>query len=284
MGAGASIGISGVGTAADTGGDWWRNAAAVAGLTYTFNWGLIADAATAGGPLAPAAKFTAGPPVAGYAWPANVNAVSGLLGSYASSMESGGSSFNKLGFPEVDTNVSAVAAAAGAAGARAHALSVVLDEWEVSILQVGRLTNYLMATVTPQLRLAPSSTGRSTFKLFGSFGEIAIRLEGGSNAPSCDVRLEAGWQIHVDLPGLSMPLMPRPTNAIDADGLKRLVLDQHDPAVPRWTWRRPPPALTLVKEVASGVGRASLQINVSAEDEDKTPGGEQQQQRQRSDA
>ena len=123
----------------------------------------------------------------------------------------------------------------------------------------------------PEPVLAPGSGGRSGFSLDGSFGHIRIKLEGASNKPSCEVRLEPGWKVYLDLPFLHLPVMPAPTGAASADELEQLFLDQHDPDVPLWHWRRPAPTLTFAKPVAPGVAEETLEINFSAEDEDGQP-------------
>jgi hypothetical protein len=265
MGASATVSISGVAAASETSWAWWGAAKAAAG-TYTFTGSAVADAVAAPGPLVvgPAAKF--GAATTAIVWtPLNL-LVTGPKGSTATASMVGSSN---VGIALYGTNLAVSAATSAAAGGGAATASAsAVDPWEATFHHRPGRKSYILIALTPDFSLAPAS-GSSGFRLFGSFGDIALSLDGRNNDPSATVKLAHGWHVYqsIQLPTVGSHLKP-PTGLLRRHELEHLFLSQHDARATLWQWNQTAPMLAFVKEVPHSVATETIEIGAEVTDDD----------------
>lgn len=265
MGASASVSISGVSAAAGTDWAWWGTKKAKAGV-YTFTGSAVADAVPAPPPLTagPAAKF--GPGTTAIVWPPLNLSTTGPKGSTAAASMVGSSN---VGIAFYGTNVAVSAATSAAAGGgTATASASAVDPWEVTFSHRRGHKSYILFALTPDFSLAPAR-GSSVLRLFGSFGEITLSLDGRTNDPKATVTLGSGWHVyqHVRLPTVGDHLRP-PSGLLRRHEFEYLFLSQHDASAPLWQWNQAAPTLAFVKEVPHSVSVATVEIGTEITDED----------------
>ncbi len=264
MGASASVAINGVTAAADTSWGWWKTAGAKA-VNYTFTGSAMADATPAPPPLSvgPTPKFGAGPTA--IVWPPLNLSIAGIKGSIAMANMVGSSN---VGLVFYGCNMAVSATTSAAAGGAASASASGTDPWNAAFHHHPLHPSYLVIALTPDFSLAPAR-GKSGFRLFGSFGEIALLLSGFDNKPQADVKLLPGWLAYQDvrLPTIGQHLKA-PQRLLGNHDLERLFLRQHDPIATLWQWNEPPPMLAFVKQVPRSVTMETVEIGIGVSDDD----------------
>jgi hypothetical protein len=194
------------------------------------------------------------------------HSITGPRGSFAAANAAGSSNVG-VAFFGCDMAVTAISAAAPGGGA-ANAKSDATDPWDVTFQHRPGRKSYVLASVTPDFSLEPAR-GTSGMRLYGSFGEIALSLNGSTNKPKASVSLAPGWRVYTDV---TMPRLAgyirRPKRLLTKQRLERLFLRQHSKKTPFWLWTVPPPTLTFVKEVPSSVASERVEIGIGVEDAD----------------
>lgn len=265
MGASVQVVVNGVAAGTDTDWGWWEVKGAAA-ATYTFQATTTADGVTAATPVGFAfLKKFGGPPSTGIIWPPLTLSSTGPLGSTANATVSGSSS---VGLVFYGCSMAGSAAAAAAAGGSATATAVGYDPWEVTWEHRPGRKSYLLVSVTPDFWLAPER-GTSGFRLFGSFGEIALSLRGSDNEANVRVELNPGWRAYDDVrfPTVGQHIRT-PERMFTSHELEELFLSQHEPTATLWLWKDPVPTLTFIKEVPASTASETVEINVEVNDDD----------------
>jgi hypothetical protein len=278
MGASASCNISGVNAAGDTSWGHWIRVAAVPAVTYTFNGTAVADGLPAPAPLSvgPLPKFAAGPPPTGITWTPLTLSSTGGAGSTATAAGQGNSSVSLGIFTNgfgCDMYVNADARAAKGGGT-ATASSTGTDPWQLTVPHVPGRKSHVLLTVTPNFLLAPAArqhvgSAHSGFRLFGSFGEIALRLDGASRKPGFTATLNPEWLVYeaIHYPALG-PYFQAPHHPLSMKALEALFVGQHHPLAPVWQWNQAAPSFTFVTEIPPSVTASLIEVGIDVDDHD----------------
>lgn len=266
MGASASASVTGVSSASDTSWGWWGVAGAKA-ATYTFTGSAIADGVKAPPPttIGPLAKFGAG--AAGLTPIVFMPLSLAATGAKGSSAQADARGASNAGVFFYGANVAVSAIAGAAPGGAASASADAKDPWDLKFQHRPGRKSYAVVPVTIDPTLAPAR-GASSFRVFGSFGEVGVAVGRGDKKARAGVALNPGWQVYKNARPPQGPIMRAPGKPLTKASLATLLAKQYDAKSGIWTWRQAPPTLTFVKEVPASVASERIEVGIGVSDED----------------